>query len=139
MQRLLQPLSRTNYGLSYGNGVRKAKVTFDEEPAEEKVASAQDTRRYYDPNSRFGVITLSPNPISLQYGLWLEFTNTGPMQLIEAVICSKNSKVLVSKSFVLPQGKSSFFWSLDNINWPSGTYELLIRSEKQLIRRKLSK
>ncbi|AHM60898.1 hypothetical protein D770_13220 [Flammeovirgaceae bacterium 311] len=139
MQRLLQPLSRTNYGLSYSNGVRKAKIALDEEPAEEKGSSDAGTTQYYDPNSRFGVITLSPNPISLQGGLWLELTNTGPMQLIEAVICSKNSKVLVSKSFVLPQGKSSFFWSLDNIFWPSGTYELLIRSEKQLIRRKLSK
>jgi hypothetical protein len=139
MQQLLQPVSRKAYGPSFGSAVCKADKALTEEPVEEKMDHSPNTKGFYDSKTDRGMVSLSPVPLSLQGGVWLELVNTGPMQLIHAVIYSKNSKALVSKGFVLPQGKSSFFWSLDSTQWTGGTYELVIRSEKQMIRRKLTK
>ncbi|WP_224994394.1 hypothetical protein [Cesiribacter sp. SM1] len=139
MQQLLQPVSRKAYSPSSGGAVCKVDKALSEESVEEKMDHTPCEKHTYNRDTAAGMLSMSPVPLSLQGGVWLELVNSGPMQLIHAVIYSKHSKALVSKGFVLPQGKSSFFWSLDNVLWPNGTYELVIRSEKQMIRRKLTK
>ena len=72
-------------------------------------------------------------------GLWLELFNAGPMQLLQAIIFRAGSKENVAqKNFALPEGESSFFWSLDTAAWTNDTYVLLIRGEKHLLQLKIT-
>ena len=78
-------------------------------------------------------------PALFSGGLWLELLNHGSKQLFQANICRAGSnEKLAQKSFVLSQGKNSFFRSLDNFPWHKDTYVLIIRGEKHLLQCKFT-